>query len=163
VEIEADASREAVNEVVRLHHQVYESEYGLDEAFASDVAVQLAEHSRSGWPGPREGLWLARLDGRVVGSVTLFEENRELGRLGHLVLEPDTRGAGAGRRLVESVLDAAREAGYERLHLVTFSELRAAASLYRSVGFARTSVERGVRWGMTMDWERYELSLASAP
>jgi hypothetical protein len=61
VEIRPDGSREAVNEVVRLHRQVYESEYELEPSFADDVAVQLAELSRSGWPGPREGLWLARL------------------------------------------------------------------------------------------------------
>lgn len=163
MKIEPDASRDAVNEVVRLHRQVYESEYGLDETFANSVAVQLAEASRSGWPGSREGLWLARLDGRVVGSVTLFEEDRELGRLGHLVLMPEARGTGAGRRLVETVLDAARASEYTRLHLLTFGELRTAGSLYRSVGFVRTSVERTLRWGITMDWERYELSLASAP
>jgi hypothetical protein len=57
------------------------------------------------------------------------------------------------------VLDAARAAGYGRLHLVTFSDLRAAGSLYRSLGFVRTSVERQQRWGVWMDWERYELAL----
>jgi GNAT superfamily N-acetyltransferase len=159
VKIEPDASRDAVNEVVRLHRQVYESEYGLDPAFANEVAVQLGEASRSGWPGAREGLWLASLDGQAVGSVTLFEENLELGRLGHLVLVPEARGTGAGRRLADTVLDAARAAGYERLHLFTFSDLRAAGSLYRSLGFVRTSVETGLRWGISMDWERYELAL----
>jgi GNAT superfamily N-acetyltransferase len=159
VEIRPDGSREAVNEVVRLHRQVYESEYELEPSFADDVAVQLAELSRSGWPGPREGLWLARLNGRAVGSVTLIEEDRKLGRLGHLVLLPDARGTGAGRRLVEAVLAAARAAGYERLHLFTFSDLRAAGSLYRSVGFAVSSSERRRRWGRSMDWQRYELAL----
>jgi GNAT superfamily N-acetyltransferase len=159
VEIHLDGSREAVNHVVRLHRQVYEGEYDLEPSFASDVATQLAELSRSGWPGPREGLWLAHLDGRTVGSVTLQEESPELGRLGHLVLLPDARGTGAGRRLVEAVLGAARAAGYERLHLFTFSDLRAAGSLYRSVGFVVSSSERRRRWGRSMDWQRYELAL----
>lgn len=159
MEIHADGSREAVNEVVRLHRQVYEGEYELEPTFANDVATQLAELSRSGWPGPREGLWLARVDGRAVGSVTLIEESSELGRLGHLVLLPDARGTGAGRRLVETVLAAARAAGYMRLHLFTFSDLRAAGSLYRSVGFAVSSSERRLRWGRLMDWQRYELDL----
>jgi GNAT superfamily N-acetyltransferase len=159
VEIQPDGSREAVNEVVRLHRQVYESEYELEPSFGDDVAVQLAELSRSNWPGPREGLWLARLDGRTVGSVTLVEEGQKLGRLGHLVLLPDARGTGAGRRLVETVLAAARGAGYERLHLFTFSDLRAAGSLYRSVGFEVASAEDTVRWGRRMQWQHYELAL----
>lgn len=159
VEIQADGSREAVNEVVRLHREVYEREYDLEPSFADDLSVQLAELSRSGWPGPREGLWLARLGDRTVGSVALIEEDRGLGRLGDLVLLPDARGTGAGRRLVEIVLAAARAAGYERLQLFTFSDLRAAATLYRSVGFEVASTEDTVRWGRRMQWQRYELAL----
>jgi GNAT superfamily N-acetyltransferase len=148
-----------VNPVVRFHRAVYEAEYGLDRSFADGVATQMAELRRAGFPGPREGLWLARLDGEVVGTVTLIEESLELGRLGHLVLVPAARGTGAGRRLVNTVLDAARAAGYERLQLFTFADLRAAGALYRSVGFEVASTEDTVRWGRRMDWQRYELAL----
>jgi hypothetical protein len=60
---------------------------------------------------------------------------------------------------VELVIEAARAAGDERLELATFSDLRAAASLYRSVGFVNVSTERTVRWGREMDWQIYELKL----
>ncbi len=148
-----------VNAVVRLHRQVYEAEFGLDPSFAQSVATQLAELRRGGFPGPRTGLWLAERDGEVVGSIALFEENLRLGRLGDLVLLPEARGTGAGRRLVETVLEAARAAGYERLQLFTFSDLTVAGSLYRSVGFELASSEDVVRWGRRMDWQRYELAL----
>jgi GNAT superfamily N-acetyltransferase len=159
VEIRADGSREAVNAVVRLHREVYESEWGLDPSFASDVAVRLAELARRGWPREREGLWLAELEGRTVGSVTLRDEGRGTAALGHLVLRPESRGTGAGRRLVETALAAARKAGYERIFLSTFSDLLAAGSLYRSVGFELVSAEDTVRWGRRMQWQRYELAL----
>ena len=148
-----------VNAVVRLHRQVYEAEFKLDPSFTREVATKLAELRRRGFPGPRSGLWLAELDGEAVGSVTLNEQSPALGQLGHLVLLPEARGTGAGRRLVETVLDAARAAGYERLQLFTFSDLTAAGALYRSVGFELTSTEDVVRWGRRMDWQRYELAL----
>jgi GNAT superfamily N-acetyltransferase len=148
-----------VNHVVRLHRAVYETEYGLDPSFADGLATQLAELRRRGFPGPREGLWLAQEDGHTVGTIVLIEESLALGRLADLVLVPEARGTGAGRRLVETVLAAAREAGYERLHLVTFSDLRAAGALYRSVGFEVVSSEDTVRWGRRMTWLHYELSL----
>ena len=148
-----------MNAVVRLHRRVYEGEYGLDRSFGRDVARRLAELRRGGWPGPGEGLWLAEADGRTVGSITLNDQGGGLGRLGHLVLMPEARGSGAGRRLVEQVIDAARAAPYDRLELATFSELSAAGSLYRSVGFVKVSGERTVRWGRAMEWERYELAL----
>ena len=148
-----------VNHVVRLHRAVYESEYGLDPSFADEVATDMAEMRRRGFPGARDGLWLAQDGGDVLGTVALVEESRVLGRLGFLVLEPAARGTGAGRRLVETVLGAARATGYERLHLFTFSGLTAAGSLYRSVGFELTSSEDVVRWGRRMEWQRYELAL----
>jgi GNAT superfamily N-acetyltransferase len=148
-----------VNHVVRLHRAVYESEYGLEPSFADGVATQMAEFRRRGFPGPREGLWLARPDESVAGTITLIEESLALGRLGHLVLLPEARGNGAGRRLVNAVLGAARSAGYERLQLFTFSDLSAAGSLYRSVGFEVASSEDVVRWGRRMQWQRYELAL----
>jgi len=148
-----------VNDVVRLHRAVYQAEYGLEPSFADEVATQMAELRRRGFPGPREGLWLARAGDEVLGTVTLIEESPALGRLGHLVLLPEARGTGAGRRLVETVLAAARQAGYERLHLFTFSDLRAAGRLYRSVGFEVARAEDTVRWGRRMTWQTYELAL----
>jgi GNAT superfamily N-acetyltransferase len=160
VEIRPGDSAGDVNALVRINGEVFEPEYGLTAAFARDMALQLAELRRSGWPsGPGTGLWVARLDGRVVGGVTLRDLGGGLARLGHLALTPEARGNGAGRRLIESVIDAARAAGYDRLELVTFSALAAARDLYRRAGFEMTSSEHTFRWGRQMDWERWELSL----
>jgi ribosomal protein S18 acetylase RimI-like enzyme len=159
VEIRSGGSAEDVNEVARINGAVFEPEYGLDPSFASDMAVQLAELRRSGWPGDGEGLWMAELDGRVVGAITLRNLGAGLARLGHLALMPEARGSGAGRMLVETVLAAAREAGYDRIELVTFSDLAAARELYRRAGFEITSSERVLRWGRELDWERWELAL----
>lgn len=158
VQIRAGGSSEDVNTVVRLHGEVYEAEYGLDGSFAADVATRLAELRRGGWPGEREGLWIAEADGSAVGSITLNDQGGGLGRLGHLVVTPEARGSGTGRRLVELVIEAARSAGYERLELATFSDLSAARSLYLSVGFKKVRGERTVRWGRAMEWEHYELA-----
>jgi GNAT superfamily N-acetyltransferase len=159
VQIRAGGGADDVNTVVRLHSEVYEAEYGLDPSFAADVATRLAELRRGGWPGPRDGVWIAEADGLAVGSITLDDQGGGLGQLGHLVLTPETRGSGTGRRLVERVLEAARAAGYERLQLFTFHDLSAARSLYLSVGFVKVSGEHKVRWGREMEWERYELEL----
>ena len=148
-----------MNDLVRVNGEVFEPEYALSPAFAGDMAVQLAELRRSGWPGDRDGLWIAELDGHPVGGVTLRDLGGGLARLGHLALQPEARGSGAGRRLVESVLEAARAAGYERVELMTFSALTDARELYRRVGFEMTSSRRTLRWGREMDWERWELAL----
>jgi GNAT superfamily N-acetyltransferase len=159
VEIRSGGSAEDLNDLARINGAVFEPEYGLGPSFASDMAVQLAELRRSGWPADGEGLWMAELDGRVVGGITLRSLGAGLARLGHLALMPEARGSGAGHRLVETVLAAARAAGYQRVELLTFSELAAARELYRRAGFLMTSSEHVVRWGRELDWERWELAL----
>ena len=159
VRIRSGGSAQDVNEVVRINGAVFEPEYGLARSFASDMAVQLSELRRSGWPKAGEGLWIAELDRRAVGAVTLRDLGGGLARLGHLALTPEARGSGTGRRLIETVLAAARAAGYERLELLTFSDLTAARELYRRGGFELQSSEHVVRWGRELDWERWELAL----
>jgi GNAT superfamily N-acetyltransferase len=159
IEIRRGGSAEDVNDVVRINGAVFEREHRIDASFASDMAVQLAELRRSGWPGDGEGLWMAELDGRVVGAITLRDLGDGLARLGDLALMPEARGSGAGRRLVETVLEAARAAGYERIELLTFSDLAAAREIYSRAGFRMASSEHVFRWGRELDWERWELAL----
>jgi len=51
------------------------------------------------------------------------------------------RGQGLGERLIRAALDAAREAGFERISLSVYARNTRAAALYRKVGF----VVEGVR------------------
>jgi GNAT superfamily N-acetyltransferase len=159
VQIRSGGSAEDVNAIARINGDVFEPEYGMEPSFASDMAVQLAELRRSGWPGAGEGCWIAELDGRAVGAVTLRNLGHGLARLGHLALRPEARGTGAGRRLFDTVVDAARAAGYERLELMTFSDLGAAREIYRRGGFELMGSKHVVRWGRELDWERWELAL----
>jgi GNAT superfamily N-acetyltransferase len=80
--------------------------------------------------------FLARLDGTGIGCVVCTPEDASTALLARLYVEPHARKSGAGRSLVNAVIDFARVGGYERLVLDTHSELLAPAyRLYTSIGF----------------------------
>jgi GNAT superfamily N-acetyltransferase len=148
-----------VGAIVELHGRLYATEYALDQRFEASVAHTLAELVQRGFPTDREAAWVVDDGGVVRGSLVLSDEGDGLGRVRFFVLEPAVRGQGLGRRLRDALLEHARAHGYRRLELATFSALRAAAHLYRSVGFAAVTTEHHDRWGPTIEMQRYGLDL----
>lgn len=51
-------------------------------------------------------------------------------------MEPEARGLGLGRRLLDTCLGFAADTGYRRISLWTHESHRAACQLYAEVGFA---------------------------
>jgi ribosomal protein S18 acetylase RimI-like enzyme len=147
--------------IVAHHGRVYCPEYGLDQTFEAHVGASVAAAGARGFPNAREGIWIVELAGRHAGSVALTDEG-ERGCVRWVVLDPELRGAGLGRRLIGEVVVAAEAAGYDGLSLQTFSDLRAAAHIYRSHGFELTDQQTGPRWGRPdVTYQHYELSFQS--
>ncbi len=152
-----------IGAIVAHHGRVYGREYGVDARFEAHVAASLARAAARGWPGEREGIWLVEVDGELAGSIGLTDEGNDEATLRWFVLNRELRGQGLGRRLLGEVLATAEEAGYARIGLETFSELEAAAHLYREHGFELIWAETAPRWGRAeITYQRYELALPRA-
>ena len=80
----------------------------------------------------KRAYFVAECGGEVLGGAgyaecSAFEDCAELQKL---YLSDSAKGKGLGRRLMETVEDRARQAGYRRLYLETHSILDAAIRLY---------------------------------
>jgi ribosomal protein S18 acetylase RimI-like enzyme len=83
-------------------------------------------------------VYVAERDGVVVGMVTLCVYTTLTGvkaYLDHLVVDPESRGIGIGRALVEYAIQRASDAGASRVDLTARASKQAAHALYRSLGF----------------------------
>lgn len=122
----------------------------LFEEYAASLAFELDfqgfADELAGLPGayapPRGRLLLALDGGSAVGCVALRPVDGRTAELKRLYVRPRARGSGAGRRLTEAAVAAARAAGYERIVLDTVPGMEAAQALYRSLGFADTAPYR---------------------
>jgi ribosomal protein S18 acetylase RimI-like enzyme len=149
--------------IVAHHGRVYGPEYGVDATFEGHVAVSVAGAAIRGFPSEREAICLVELGGEHAGSIGLTDEGDDEAALRWVVLDARLRGRGLGRRLIGEMVARAGEAGYRRLSLETFSELRAAAHLYRDHGFELVSEDTAPRWGRDrITYQRYELDLERA-
>ena len=145
-----------VGQITYLHGVVYDEEYGLDTTFEAYVAKPLAEFTLN-QDNPRHRIWVVEKDGVVCGSAAVVEHSQEEAQFRWLILSREARGLGLGRRLIEWALRFCRDQGYRSVFLWTFSELEAAAHLYRSHGFKLTEKKTHTIWGRDITEQRYDL------
>jgi DNA-binding MarR family transcriptional regulator/GNAT superfamily N-acetyltransferase len=144
--------------VVHRHGAVYASEWGYNEEFEALVARIVADFLDH-FNAQRERCWIAERNGDIVGSVFLVSKSKTIAQLRLLLVEPQARGLGIGRRLVDECIGFARLAGYRSLTLWTQRELSAARRLYKQAGFHRTHEEVGHSFGKDTVAETWALRL----
>jgi GNAT superfamily N-acetyltransferase len=128
-----EAARRLIGEYLRWIAGCAATKYGLSFDVDAMVASDLADDSKFYPPSGR--FYVIRHANRYVGVGCLKGLAPTVAELQRMYLQPHARGIGAGRRLLEQLLNDARAIGYEIVRLESLKFLAAAHALYRSVGF----------------------------
>jgi DNA-binding MarR family transcriptional regulator/GNAT superfamily N-acetyltransferase len=144
--------------MIHRHGELYEREYGWGPRFEAVVAEIGAKFLRE-FDAARERCWIAEKDGARVGSVMLVEVSEETAQLRLLLVEPEARGLGIAKRLVEECIQFARASGYRKMTLWTHAELEAAQHIYEKAGFQMASETAHEDFGKPAIGRTWELSL----
>jgi GNAT superfamily N-acetyltransferase len=131
------------------------------EAIILDIASRFLREFKDG----REQCWVAERGGRVLGSVFLVEEpdKPSTARLRLLYVEPEARGLGVGRTLVNQCTRFAGQAGYARIVLWTHAVLDSARKIYAAEGYQLVSTELQEEFGKPEVSETWLLELNPEP
>lgn len=102
--------------------------------------VWLAEHpTPTSWPMPGESVWVAELDGLVVGFLRLAVTDA-LARVEHVYVRPECRELGFGDELLAAAVTHARAAGCTRLDAVALPGDRDTKNLYERAGVVARAI-----------------------
>jgi DNA-binding MarR family transcriptional regulator/N-acetylglutamate synthase-like GNAT family acetyltransferase len=146
-----------------VHRQaiLYAEEWGWDEtyeALAADIVAQFIKN----YDPKHERCWIAERDGVRVGAVFIAKASDEIAKLRLLHVEPDARGLGIGKKLVEECVRFSRQVGYKKITLWTQSILHTARHIYKQAGFRPVREERHHSFGKDLTAETWELDLRTA-
>jgi len=134
---------------VRDHRQLV-AVRSLFEAYAAsldfDLDFQNFRDELKELPGeyaPPKGCILMAIVGKVpAGCVALKQISNDICEMKRLYIEPRYRKKGIGRRLAETVIRNACGIGYKRMRLDTVPAMKAARTLYASLGFKKIAPYR---------------------
>ena len=109
------------------------------ESLGFDLCFQNFEQELAAFPGqyspPRGRLFLAVSENHPMGCVALRDFEMNICEMKRLYVRPDFRGQRVGRLLAETVINAAKEIGYDRMRLDTVPSMKTANILYNCLGF----------------------------
>lgn len=111
----------------------YLKRLGRDLSFQNiDDELKNPEHK---YTAPVGELLVAVNNGVVLGMVAYHRHSNELCEMKRLYVRPQARGMHVGDKLVTTIIDHAKSAGYKEMVLDTIVPLKAAISLYKKIGF----------------------------
>lgn len=110
-----------------------------DSFFKEYLAVQNYEvelkHLDVKYGLPNGRLYLAHCDGALAGCIGLKEIDNQNCEMKRLYVRPQFRGKHIGNKLVEKIINDAKEIGYSHMVLDTLPFLKSAIYMYKSYGF----------------------------
>ena len=139
---------------------------GIEDRVATLETDLRTPRERSGWlaaRGPRHPVIVAEAGGYLLGwgSLNVFNARPAYRHVAafSVYVERAWRGKGVGHRLLERLIELAREIGYHKMVLSTFPTNAGGVRLYERLGFSRVGIyhEQGMldgRWVDTLIMEK---------
>jgi GNAT superfamily N-acetyltransferase len=128
-----EAARELISEYLRWVARLAKDHYGL--SFDVEAMVESDLKDRSKFYPPAGRFYLVRCDRDYVGVGCLKRLAPGVAEIQRMYVRPHVRGIGAGRRLLQQLLDDAKAIGYQAVRLESLRVLSPAHTLYKSAGF----------------------------
>jgi DNA-binding MarR family transcriptional regulator/GNAT superfamily N-acetyltransferase len=143
-----------------VHRQgvLYNQQFGWNAEFEALIAGLYRDFQFAPANPPR-ALWVAERGGVILGSVFVTPSHglTDSAQLRMLYVEPEGRGQGLGRTLVDQAVTFARDNGYARMRLWTQSVLVSARRIYAGAGFELVDSEPHHSFGKDLVGENWEL------
>jgi len=111
------------------------------EPYERDVPAEDVEY---GFDDTGPTIFFAEADGKLAGRIKMLRWWNRFAYVEDLVVNPEYRGAGIGRKLLEHGIQWVRENGFPGVMLETQDNNVPACTLYQSAGFVLCGFDRNV-------------------
>lgn len=143
--------------IINSHYKIYNREYQYDLSFRDFIAESVNGFIKRS--DSKENIWILEIEGEPKGSISIKKVNDKVAQLGLFLVEPDLRGSGYGKQLLQTAIAFCKEKGYQAVILWTNSELKTARRIYEKNGFQLKETRIRNLSNKELIEEKWELSI----
>ncbi|OAT72965.1 GNAT family N-acetyltransferase [Parageobacillus thermoglucosidasius] len=143
--------------IINSHYKIYNREYQYDLSFRDFIAESVNGFIKRS--DSKENIWILEIEGEPKGSISIKKVNDKVAQLGLFLVEPDLRGSGYGKQLLQTAIAFCKEKGYQAVILWTNSELKTARRIYEKNGFQLKETRMRNLSNKELIEEKWELSI----
>ena len=148
-----------ISYVIDRQLSLYESERQFTteiwKKYLSQGVISLIENFNP----DKDCMLILECDGNASGCIAITHTEESVAQLRYFFLEPELRGLGAGKNLLDTALNFCREKKYSHVFLWTVSAQESARKLYKNAGFNITETSKNESWGSLVLEEKWDLDL----
>jgi DNA-binding MarR family transcriptional regulator/N-acetylglutamate synthase-like GNAT family acetyltransferase len=144
--------------LIYMHGHLYAREMGYNLEFDTSVVKNFAEFME-GYNPSKDQVYLAMHGNQIVASLAVLWHSRYAAQFKWLLVHPDFRGIGIGRKLLADAISNCREKGYHKVYLYSTNLQETANNMFRKAGFRKTGEKPQGLYGKHMNEERYDMDL----
>jgi len=133
-----------------------ENNYGV--SFEAYVASGLVDFYQNYDP-KKDRVWVCEHNGRIVGFLLLVHRENNAAQLKNFYLEPEYRGIGLGKKLMNQFISVLKDNRYASSYLWTTNEQLTATALYVRHGYALVEERESGAYGRPVVEQKFELRL----
>lgn len=143
--------------IINAHWRIYgrENNYN-DESFRQFIVQSVNNFMHN---NKKEQIWIVELDGHRRGSIGVVDAGIGTAQLRWFLIEPECRGKGYGRELMEKAIQHSKDFKFEKIILYTHNHLFDARKLYASYEFKIVETHKEIYSGQEVIEEKWELNL----
>ena len=158
IKIRTELKAGDIGYITYLHGIFHHNECGYGISFEAYVAEGLTEFFKNYNP-ECERMWICEHDNKIIGSLLLMNRGNQTAQLRYYIIEPEYRGIGLGRKLMDLFMEFVKEKNYRQCYLWTTDELKTASAIYLKYGFELSEEKESNDFGKNVTEQRYDIFL----
>ncbi len=84
------------------------------------------------------GFWVAKIEDKIIGTIAISEGEDGSVELKRLYTDPEARGIGTAKALLDTIIDFVKENNFKKICLETYERFGRAVNFYNKNGFIET-------------------------